>query len=59
MAALGTAGRVANRQEAVAEKRGWMGFNGLDADYELFLRCHGSGGEDLMLYALPSHTLSR
>lgn len=131
MAALGMAGRVAIRQEAVAEKRGWMGFNasgtvasslnpaagrkvatvalsdfqsgnplyfkldiegsevaairasldfiaqrrvllavsvyhspddlldvaamihGLDADYELFLRCHGSGGEDLMLYALP------
>lgn len=26
---------------------------GLDAAYELFLRCHGDGGEDLMLYALP------
>lgn len=27
---------------------------GLDARYDLFVRCHGSGGEDLMLYALPS-----
>ncbi|MEX3954871.1 FkbM family methyltransferase [Trinickia sp. EG282A] len=25
----------------------------LDAGYDLFLRCHGSGGEDLMLYAVP------
>jgi FkbM family methyltransferase len=32
---------------------------GLDAGYELFLRCHGRGGEDLMLYALPDHVLSR
>jgi FkbM family methyltransferase len=27
---------------------------GLRAAYDLFLRCHGSGGEDLMLYALPA-----
>ncbi|MDN0082658.1 FkbM family methyltransferase [Crenobacter sp. SG2305] len=25
----------------------------LNADYRLYLRCHGAGGEDLMLYALP------
>ncbi|MGH8295390.1 MAG: FkbM family methyltransferase [Steroidobacteraceae bacterium] len=30
---------------------------GLHAGYELFLRCHGSGGEDLMLYALPNCAL--
>ncbi|MDR6383863.1 FkbM family methyltransferase [Paraburkholderia caribensis] len=26
----------------------------LDTSYELYLRCHGSSGEDLMLYALPT-----
>jgi FkbM family methyltransferase len=25
----------------------------LDAGYQLYLRCHGASGEDLMLYALP------
>jgi FkbM family methyltransferase len=131
MAALGMAGRVEIRQQAVGGERGWAGFNasgtvassldpaaehrvatvtlcdfasdnplyfkldiegsevaairasldfiaerraflavsvyhspddlldiasmiqGLGAAYELFLRCHGRGGEDLMLYALP------
>jgi FkbM family methyltransferase len=24
-----------------------------DADYALYVRCHGAGGEDLMLYAIP------
>lgn len=27
--------------------------HGLDAGYQLYLRCHGGSGEDLMLYALP------
>lgn len=27
--------------------------HGLDVGYDLFLRCHGRSGEDLMLYAIP------
>lgn len=43
-------------QPAGTHEAYWVRSDCLDAAYDLFLRCQGAGGEDLMLYALPRRT---